>query len=128
MVVDTWESLTIIGWAWNTNYLLIFYIIIIYYIFISLFQILSDPIPTKIILTTNFFWNGTNNTSYRHINKFAHVMLHTTLALSEHKKHIYLHLSSKPTFNTFVRTNQGVSNKNQKVMKRGGPRYKLLQL
>ena len=90
--------------------------------------LLSDPIPTKIILTTNFFWNGTNNTSYRHIDKFAHVKLHTTLALSEHKKHIYLHLSSKPTFNTFVRTNQGVSNKNQKVMKRGGPRYKLLQL
>ena len=126
MVVDTWESLTIIGWAWNTNYLLIFYIIIIYYIFISLyFQILYQP---KSYWQLIFFWNGINNTSYRHIDKIAHVKLHTTLALSEHKKHIYLNLSSKPTFNTFVRTNQGVSNKNQKVMKRGGPRYKLLQL
>ena len=47
--------------------------------------LLSDPIPTKIILTTNFLLNGTNNTSYRHIHKIAHVKLHTTLALSEHK-------------------------------------------
>ena len=83
MVVDTWESLTIIGWAWNTNYLLIFYIIIIYYIFISLyFQILYQPKSYWQLI----FLNGTNNTSYRHIDKFAHVMLHTTLALSEHKK------------------------------------------
>ena len=68
------------------------------------------------------------NIHHTQLDKTACAMLHINLALSEHKKDIHLYFSSKPTFDTFVRINQGVSNKIKKVMKRGGFRYKVLQL
>ena len=126
MVVDTWESLTIIGWAWNTNYSLIFYIIIIYYIFISLyFQILYQ---LKLYWQLIFFETAQ---TIHHIDTF--IKLHTWCYTQDwdclNTKNIFtfICLRSQLLIHLLEQIKVWVT-KIKKVMKRGGPRYKLLQL